>query len=182
MACNCTSYNDNCFIHQLMFFSKFYGKVGVISWLLFHLIWKITFRTEILICKVELWIFSLVSPEKKRHKTTFNCILNMQNLFLEFPVWTPYLNFWFPSSYPHISSRVEDSLLFLKYTWNNSRAVTSGGMVTRVSGTRSNIGNWKKSLLLCIYTKNLAKQLKNSLSISFCQIFAVHTYIFNDFS
>ena len=169
-------------INLLMFFSKFYWKVGVISWLLFHLIWKITFRTEILICKVELWIFSLVSPEKKRHKTTFNCILNMQNLFLEFPVWTPYLDFWFPSSYPHISSRVEDSLLFLKYTWNNSRAVTSGGMVTRVSGTRSNIGNWKKSLLLCMYSKNLAKQLKNYLSISFCQIFAVHTYIFNDFS
>ena len=156
MACNC-------FIHQLMFFSKFQIQNS-------KLIWKITFRTEILICKS--WIVDFFTLT----------VINMQNLFLEFPVWTPYLNFWFPSSYSHISSRVEDSLLFLKYTWNNSRAVTSGGMVTRVSGTRSNIGNWKKSLLLCIYTKILAKQLKNSLSISFCQIFAVHTYVFNDFS
>ena len=41
-------------------FSKFYGKVGVISWLLFHLIWKIMFYTEILTQKVELWLFSHV--------------------------------------------------------------------------------------------------------------------------
>ena len=166
------------------------------TYVFFQILWKsrsyilVTFSSH-LKNYVSNWDFDMQSwivdfftcfTWEKRHKTTFNCILNMQNLFLEFPVWTPYLNFWFPSSYPHISSRVEDSLLFLKYTWNNSRAVTSGGIVTRVSGTRSNIGNWKKSLLLCIYTKNLAKQLKNSLSISFCQIFAVHTYIFNDIS
>ena len=42
-----------------MYFSKFYGKVGVISWFLFHLIWKN--YVLILTWKVELWIFSLVS-------------------------------------------------------------------------------------------------------------------------
>ena len=54
------------------FFSKFYGKIGVISWLSFpsHLK-KITFYTEILTWKVELWFFSFVSLEKKDHKTTF---------------------------------------------------------------------------------------------------------------
>ena len=32
---------------------------------------KITFYTEILTRKVELWIFSLISLVKKHHKTTF---------------------------------------------------------------------------------------------------------------
>ena len=32
---------------------------------------KITFYTEILTWKIELWIFSLVSLKKKHHKTTF---------------------------------------------------------------------------------------------------------------
>ena len=155
MACNCTSYNENWFIHQLMFFSKFYWKVELYLGYFFISFEKLRFELRFWHVKLNCGFFSLVSPEKKRHKTTFNCILNMQNLFLEFPVWTPYLNFWFPSSYPHISSRVEDSLLFLKYTWNNSRAVTSGGMVTRVSGTRSNIGNWKKSLYFYVCTAKI---------------------------
>ena len=52
-------------------FSKFYGKVGVISQLLFHLIWKnygLYWDSD-----SKSWImdFSLVSLEKKHHKTTF---------------------------------------------------------------------------------------------------------------
>ena len=50
---------------QVSKFSKVYGKIGVISFE------KITFYTEILTRKVELWLFSLVSFVKKDHKTTF---------------------------------------------------------------------------------------------------------------
>ena len=50
-----------------MIFSKFYGKVGFFS-ISFE---KITFYTEILTWKVELWIFSHFSLKKKHHKTTF---------------------------------------------------------------------------------------------------------------
>ena len=47
-------------------YSKFYGKVGVISWLLFPISFeKITFYTEILMRKVELCgFFSLISLMK----------------------------------------------------------------------------------------------------------------------
>ena len=56
-----------------IYFSKFYGKVGVISWSLFHLIWKnyVLYYTEILTRKVELWIFS----------NRFNCERTPQNNF-----------------------------------------------------------------------------------------------------
>ena len=48
-----------------MYFSKFYGKyLGFFS-ISFE---KIMFYTEILTWKVELWIFSLISLEKKQHK------------------------------------------------------------------------------------------------------------------
>ena len=35
-----SSYSASGSMLLLMYFSKFYGKVGIISWLLFHLIWK----------------------------------------------------------------------------------------------------------------------------------------------
>ena len=49
---------SNC---QFKDFSKFYGKVGVRSWLHFYLISfeKIMFYTEILTLKVEIWLFFL---------------------------------------------------------------------------------------------------------------------------
>ena len=56
---------------QRLAFSKFYGKVGVIFWFLFHLIRKITFYTEILTWKFGLWIFSLVSLQKNTTKQLF---------------------------------------------------------------------------------------------------------------
>ena len=50
-------------------------KSSVVSRLLFHPIWsfeKITlYDIEILTLKVELWIFSLISLEKKHHQSTF---------------------------------------------------------------------------------------------------------------
>ena len=55
-------------------FFKFYGKVSTwVSYLGYFSISfeKITFYTEILTRKVELWTFSLVSLLKKQHKTTF---------------------------------------------------------------------------------------------------------------
>ena len=41
---------------------------------------KIMFYTEILTWKVELWIFSLVSLEKKHHKTTFQLKISVQKI------------------------------------------------------------------------------------------------------
>ena len=52
-------------------FSKFYGKVGMYIGYFSISFEKITFYTEILPSKVDLWIFSLVSLVKKHHKTTF---------------------------------------------------------------------------------------------------------------
>ena len=51
-----------------MYFSKFYGKVGVISWFLFHLIWK----NYVLYWDFDLksWIVDCFTKEK-HHKTTF---------------------------------------------------------------------------------------------------------------
>ena len=53
-------------------FSKFFGKVGIIFWLLFNLIWKkfhsiLRFLTQ----KVALWIFLLVFLLMKRHNKIF---------------------------------------------------------------------------------------------------------------
>ena len=53
------------------FFFKFYGKVGVISWFLFHIIWKNYVLYWDFDLKIWIVIFSLVSLKKKHHKTTF---------------------------------------------------------------------------------------------------------------
>ena len=55
---------------MVFFSSKFFGKVGVISWLTFPSHLKIViFYTEIMTRKVELWLFSFM---KKHHKRTFS--------------------------------------------------------------------------------------------------------------
>ena len=61
---------NNIFEGENVIFSKFYGKVGVLSWFSISFE-KITFYTENLTWKVELRIFSLISLEKKLHKTFF---------------------------------------------------------------------------------------------------------------
>ena len=54
--------------HRTTFFSKFYGKVGVISWLHFHLIWK----TYLLYWDFDLksWIMDFFTHSRKN--TSFN--------------------------------------------------------------------------------------------------------------
>ena len=65
--------NNYWWILRKMYFSKFYGKVGIISWLLFHLIWK-KLRSKLKVWDFEILYFFLL----KENSCTFLIFNNCQ--------------------------------------------------------------------------------------------------------
>ena len=61
-------------LQNLIIFSKFYGIIGVLSWLLFHVIWKnYVLYAEILTRKVELCFFFTRFTHEKSPQNNFSC-------------------------------------------------------------------------------------------------------------
>ena len=117
-----------------MNWSKFSGKVGVVSWLLFHIIWKITSYPKILTWKIELWIFSLFLIILKLLKTTV-CLWNPL-IFIRFwkCITIRKFDFYMPSTH-HIANTdfSQVSLLCSNYGFSMNHYICSNYDVDNIS-------------------------------------------------